>query len=112
MKFHLPLSPMQNDFYGSIIETIKKYYPIGIKNNEDAYFKYSGQIELGEIVVDNIHKPKNFKSRWKDFEKQLRIDLKKRIWGETYASKPSFSSSLIIRKSKHLDLIHIKKLHF
>src|ERR1700744_6124432 len=112
MKFHLPLSPMQNDFYGSIIETIKTYYPIGIKCSDDTYFKYPGQVELGELVVDNIHNVKNFKLRWREFEKQLRVDLKKRIWGETYASKPSFSSSVIIRKSKHLDLMHIKKLHF
>ena len=112
LKFYLPLSQMQSDFYGSIIETIKKYYPISIKSNEDSYFKYPGQVELGETVIDNIHKAKNYNSRWKEFEKQVRIDLNKKVWGETYASKPSFSASVMIRKSKKFDLIHIKKLHF
>lgn len=112
LKFHLPLSQMQSDFYGELIETVTRYYPIGIKSSHDSYHEYPGQVTLGEILIDNIHIAKNYKSRWREFEKQLRIDLNKKIWGETYASKPSFSASVIIRKSKHFDLIHIKKLHF
>lgn len=112
LKFHLPLSQMQEDFYGNIIQTVKRYYPLGVKNREKSYFEYSGQIELGELVVDNIHKAKNYKSRWKEFEKQLRVELNQKIWGETYAAKPSFSASVIIKRSKRSDLMHIKRLHF
>lgn len=112
LKFHLPLSQIQNDFYGSIVDTVQKYYPLGTKGDTESYHKYLGQVELGEIIVDNIHNAKNYKSRWKEFEKQLQLDLNKKIWGETYATKPSFSASVIIKKAKHHDLMHIKKLHF
>jgi hypothetical protein len=112
MKFHLPLSKIQSDFYGELIETVTHYYPIGIKSSADSYHTFSGQVALSEIVIDNIHKVKNYKSRWKEFENKLKFALNKKIWGETYATKPSFSASVIIKKSKHHDLIHIKKLHF
>jgi hypothetical protein len=112
MKFRLPLTSIQKDFYGPIIEAILKYYPLEIKSDAPAYFEFSGQVELGKIIVDNIHSRKNFKARWQDFDKEIRTDLKKRIDGQTYATRPSFSSSLIIKKFKHNELIHIKTLHY
>ena len=112
MKFHLPLSPMQQDYYGSLVDTILQYYPIGIKSDSPEYYDYPGQIRLGEIVVDNIHNAKNFKSRWKEFEKEIRVESKKRIYGETYASRPSFSSSLILKRNVFGELVHLKTLHF
>ena len=112
MKFKLPPSEKQSDFYGPIFETIKKYYPIGIKSELPSYQEFPGQIELNKIVIDNIHNKKNFKSRWKDFEKQLGKELKKQIIGETYATRPSFSSSLFLKRFSHNELMHNKSLHF
>ncbi len=89
-----------------------KYYPLGIKSDLPTYHEFPGQVELGKIVVDNIHNNKNFKSRWKDFEKELRRDLKKSIEGQTYAFRPSFSSSLSLSKFKHNELLHFKSLRF
>jgi hypothetical protein len=112
MKFHLPLSPMQNDFYGSIFEAILKYYPVGIKSDSPAYHEFPGQVELGKIVVDNIHSNKNFKARWKDFDKEIKAELRKKIDGQTYATRPSFSSSLILKKFTHNELIYFKSIHY
>lgn len=112
MKFHLPLGPLQNDFYGKILLSIQKYYPIGIKSGDPAYHQFPGQVELGKIIVDNIHNNKNFKVGWKDFEKEIKKETRKEIDGQTYATKPSFSSRLIIKRFKHAELIHIKSLHF
>jgi hypothetical protein len=112
MKFSLPPSKKQSDFYGPIFEVIQKYYPIGIKSESPAYQEYPGQIELSKIVIDNIHNKKNFKLRWKDFERQSGKELKKQIVGETYITRPSFSASLILKRFSHDELMHNKSLHF
>lgn len=112
MKFHLPLTNIQNDFYGPIFEAILKYYPTGIKSDLPAYHEFPGQVELGKIIIDNIHSNKNFKARWKDFEKEIRSSSKKRVEGQTYAMRPSFSSSLILKKFKHNELLHFKTLRY
>ncbi|WP_428328108.1 hypothetical protein [Mucilaginibacter sp.] len=112
MKFHFPLTKQQNDFYGRIFDAILKYYPIGVKGDDPAYDKFPGQIELGDIVIDSIHNRKNYKSRWSDFNKEIRVESKKKTEAVTGAFRPSFSSNLILSKHKHQDLIHFKKLHY
>lgn len=112
MKFSLPLSSTQQKFYGQIIEPILRYYPIGTKVDVPEYREYPGQVELGEIIVENIHKRKNYKARWTDFEREIKKELKKEVEGQSYGIRPSFSSRLIIKDAKYEDLIHFKSLHF
>jgi len=112
MKFHIPITPTQQKFYGPVIESILRYYPVGLKSDSTAYHEFPGQVELGKIVVDNIHSRKNFKTRWTDFEKEIKKAFKKSVEGQTYATRPSFSSSVILKKFEHEELIHIKSLHF
>lgn len=112
MKFSLPLSLTQQKFYGLIIDTILSYYPVGQIGDMAEYQKYPGQIQLSDAIVDNIHKRKNFKAKWTDFEREIKKESKKKIEGQTYGIRPSFSSSLIIKEAKYEDLIHIKSLHF
>ena len=55
------------DFW-KIYDSIKFFYPIGIKKDESKmYVSYPGIKELGMIVVDNIHDQGKFNSVWSDF---------------------------------------------
>ena len=51
------------DFW-SIYEAIKKYYPIGISESLEESFP--GRKEKEKLIVENIHQPENYKSRWED----------------------------------------------
>jgi hypothetical protein len=111
MKFHPPFTEVQKNFYGPILDAILKYYPIGIKSDVSSYWEYPGQVELNKIIIDNIHSKKNFKS-WQNFDKEIGAESKKRTIGQTYATRPSFSSSLILKKFKHHELMHFKTIHY
>jgi hypothetical protein len=112
MKFHFPLTSKQQDSYGAIIDSILKYYPIGIKSDWESYSKYPGQIALTEIMIDNIHNRKNFKTRWKDFDKEIGKKTKKKIVGETYGLRPGYSSAAIVNRFENNELLHLKTLHY
>lgn len=100
------------DFW-KIYESIKHFYPIGIKKDKSKmYYSYSGLNELEGIVVDNIHDGNNFNSRWEDFTKQIEGQIGKEIVGTTYGQAPSFSSFVLLDRISLDNLTRTKELHF
>src|SRR5258708_6871792 len=92
------------DFW-PIYDTVKKYYPIGIpftdKEEDYTFFRsYPGIKELTKLVLDNVHNNKNFKERWKSFEKEIKIDFKKQVIGNTLGQAPSFNSHILIERTE------------
>ena len=100
------------DFW-KVYDSIKRFYPIGIKKDESKmYFSYPGLEELSAIVVDNIHNDNHFKERWNLFTKEIEAEINKEVIGTTYGQAPSFSSFVQLDKTCYDDLTRTKELHF
>ena len=100
------------DFW-EIYNSIKHFYPIGIKKEEGKlYFTYPGLKELENIIVENIHDESNFNSRWQDFTKEIEKQIEKQIIGTTYGQAPSFSSFVLLDSASFGNLTRTKELHF
>lgn len=100
--------------YWDIYEIIKRYYPIGINQNEGRgiHNKYNGLKELEAIIVENIHVAENYRSRWTNFTRMIGNELEKQIEGRTYGQAPSFSSSILLESNQIENCLHSKELHF
>ena len=108
----LYFNPEKFDFW-KIYDSIKHFYPIGIKKDESKiYFSYPGLKELENIIVDNIHDDNNFNSRWEDFTKKIERQVGKEIIGTTYGQAPSFSSFVLLETASLENLKRTKELHF
>jgi len=108
----LYFNPNKFDFW-KIYESIKHYYPIGIKKDEsELYYSYPGLKELEAIVVDNIHNNEHFISRWVNFTKEIEVEIAREIIGTTYGQAPSFSSFVVLEKNSMDNLTRTKELHF
>lgn len=97
-----------------IYESIKKYYPIGLKKYEGKgiYYDYPGIKKLEKIVVENVHDGEKFHERWVGFTTEIGKELGKKIVGTTYGQAPSFSSSIILKRIDFENCIHRKELCF
>lgn len=100
------------DFW-KIYDSIKRYYPIGIKKDESKmFFSYPGLKDLEDIIVDNIHDDNNFNTVWGDFIKEIERQIGKEIIGTTYGQAPSFSSYVLLDRISLDNLTRTKELHF
>jgi hypothetical protein len=96
-----------------IYDAIKRFYPIGLKKDQSKmYYSYPGLKELENILVDNIHDENNFISRWKNFTKDIELEIGKKIIGTTYGQAPSFSSFVLLDTTSVDNLTRTKELHF
>ncbi|WP_258097601.1 hypothetical protein [Marinoscillum pacificum] len=96
------------DFW-PIYDAIKKYYPIGISESLEESFK--GRKEKEKIIVENIHQPENYKSRWKDRISKWQQELELTVKSSTYGQLPSFSADVILEEEAYKDRIFTKKIH-
>jgi len=100
------------DFW-KVYESIKRFYPIGIKKDESRiYYSYPGLKELEAIIVHNIHNCKHFEERWERFTKDIEAEIGKEVIGTTYGQAPSFSSYVLLEQSSWEDMIRRKELCF
>lgn len=100
------------DFW-KIYNSIKHFYPIGIKKDDSKMFhSYPGLKELEKVLVDNIHDQDKFNSVWKDFTNEIESRLGKEIIGTTMSQAPSFSSFVSLETTKLDNLTRTKELHF
>lgn len=100
------------DFW-TIYESIKRFYPIGVKKDDSRmYYSYPGLKELEDRVVDNIHVDEHFNSRWENFTAIIQKETGKEIIGTTYGQAPSFSSYVLLQSSSIDNLTRTKELHF
>ena len=97
-----------------LYDSIKKYYPIGIKKNQDLeiYRQYQGIQELEKILINNIGDKKTYQSQWVSFIKKVGSDLGKKVNGTTYGLVPSYSAYLLLDSKKSGNRWNYKELHF
>ena len=100
------------DFW-EIYESIKRFYPIGIKKDESKmYFSYPGIKALDALILENIHDNTNFTERWVNFTDGLQQQISKEIIGTTYGQGPSFSAYALLDTISLDKVIRTKELHF
>ncbi len=100
------------DFW-PIYEALRKFYPIGIKNQEGGiFYDYPGIIALGRLIAENVIEVSNYENRWKDRMDKWSAVIEKNIIGTTYGQEPSFSAYIEIEKTESDNSIFEKKLHF
>jgi hypothetical protein len=100
------------DFW-EIYESIKSYYPLGIKKEATTmFFSYPGFKALTDIIVDNIHDESHFIERWENVAKGLGLGIGREMIGTTYGQTPSFSSYILLNKESVGNLTRTKELHF
>ncbi|AEV99769.1 hypothetical protein A4D02_26220 [Niastella koreensis] len=99
--------------FGKVFDSIKHFYPIGVKKNESRLdFSYPGFKELESIIIDNIHSVKHFEDRWSVFIREIEAEFNKETIGTTYGQAPSFSAFVLLEKSTFDNLTRTKEVHF
>jgi hypothetical protein len=99
------------DFW-PIYDSIKRFYPIGIANDNPHLFNsYPGIKELNAIIGDNIHNSEHLNSRWRDFTIELENRIQKPIRGTTFL-QPCFSSCIEMGTFSFDNFTRTKELHF
>ncbi|WP_220473548.1 hypothetical protein [Flagellimonas pelagia] len=102
------------DFW-SLYNSIKKYYPIGIKKNQDLdiYRQYPGILELEKILLESIADKKTYQRNWTSYIKRIGSELGKEVTGTTFGLVPSYSAFLILDFQKISSNRGVyKELHF
>ena len=110
---------MFGDFYNEkfdflkIYDSIKHFYPIGLRKGKDIMFhSYPGIKELANIVIENIHENDNYFARWEDFTKQIENIIQREIIGTKYGQAPSFSAFVHLDTFSFDNFTRKKELHF
>lgn len=114
METDFSFNPEQYDFW-SVYETMKKYYPLGIKDpgGIDCLFdQYPGQEAMREIIGENLVEQKNYRERWTKFKNTLKGNLKKPVQSTSILFAPCFSGLVLLKHKKDTEAIHRKELHF
>ncbi|RZM08242.1 MAG: hypothetical protein EOO88_50530, partial [Pedobacter sp.] len=93
MKHYFSFNPDVHDFW-PVYSAISSFYPMGIRLDSPLYHQYEGQKRLGEILIDNIHNPENFRARFVDFSDEIRSKFGLEVQGTTYGQQPAFSLEL------------------
>jgi hypothetical protein len=100
------------DFW-KIYDTIKHFYPIGIKKDDsNMYLSYPGIKDLERILVEKIHDQYSFTNEWEEFTKDIEHQTGKEVIGTTYGQAPCFSSFVLLDSTTTGNIIRTKQLHF
>jgi hypothetical protein len=95
-----------------IYDSIKRFYPIGIKKDEiNTFLSYPGLADLETIIVDKIHDDNQF-NQWSDFLKQIESAIQKPVLDTTYGQAPCLSSYIELDTFSHDNFVRTKELHF
>jgi hypothetical protein len=110
MKHILNFNAHTHDLW-PIYNAIVKFYPIGLRRDEQSiFFEYPGIKDLGKIVVDVIHKEDEFYQSWLAFERDIASTFNRECQGTTMGQQPALSADLILEKTETENFINIKKL--
>lgn len=109
---YFSLDNKHNKLYAEISETIKQYYPLGIKTDSPEYNEHPGVKKLLAIVEENMTRNKEFYKPWREFLIKLRSGSTKKIHNSSLPSEYSFSGELILERYQDKSLRRIKKLIF
>lgn len=112
MKEYFSFSPEAYDYW-PIIDTIKKYYPMGIENDHwMCYTKDPSNKNLDDIIVKNIHEESELKLIWNSVCADIIKDLNKECIETTYGQSPSFSAEIVLDKFENEKVWYCKKICF
>jgi hypothetical protein len=114
MKKYFSFNSQRFDFW-PVYETIKQYYPLGLRTQKDVDVSlqgFPGQEKLRQLIADNLENTKNYRSRWSSLQKELQTALKKRVHSDTSPVHPCFSAYLPLRREQSDNLTYIKELRF
>ena len=99
------------DFW-PVYETIKKYYPLGLKASDDQLNQYyPGLIALRELIYENIVVQKTYRARWVKFNHLLKEQIRKPVHDTHHAAAPCYSGLVLLKRQKEPDLLE-QELHF
>lgn len=90
-----------SDNISEIRDCIKKYYPIGLKREDEKYSSYSGIKELNQIIQKNIVDDEYYKKEWEvGFLEKLKTKLKfQDIRVTTAGFVPNFSGVVMLKNT-------------
>ncbi|MCB2408694.1 hypothetical protein [Hymenobacter lucidus] len=115
MNRYFKFDAAKYDFW-PLYETVKKYYPIGIVDEElrqDTLFNvYPGTQQIAQVIHDNISVAKNYKARWKPLQAALKQQLQKPVLDENFLSEPSYKGIVILKKETRKHCTVLQELHF
>jgi hypothetical protein len=107
MQYILNFNAQTHNFW-PIYNAIVKFYPIGLRRDEESiFFDYPGIKELEQIVVNVIHKQDEFYQSWLAFQRDVASISNKQCQGTTMGQQPALSTDLILEK---IETENIKKL--
>ncbi|MGF7041805.1 hypothetical protein [Mucilaginibacter lappiensis] len=109
---YFPLNNRHNKLYEEIGETIKQYYPIGVRPDSPEYKEHPGIKKIMAIIEENATQNKKFTKPWVDFLKKLRSGSKRKIHNNSLPHDLSFSGELILESYQDESLQRTKKLIF
>ncbi len=112
MKYYLSLDKPHNKLATEIANTIKEYYPIGLKVYEEDYDKYPGIVKLKESISEHMEDYNSYMKPWKNFLKNLPIGFKGKIYNSGLPHNTSYGGELILEKYEDKSLIRVKKIVF
>lgn len=99
--------------YWPIIDTIKKYYPLGIEKDDPmSSIKDPSRKKLEEIIIKNIHEKSGLWAIYDNLHTDIVTDLNKEFIGTTYGQSPSFSGEVVLNKFENENVWYRKKLCF
>jgi hypothetical protein len=112
MNQYFPLDFATNCFYTEIGESIKQYYPIGLKRESEAYNNHP----LIKKVFDTINERMlgyNYQIKpWKKFLKSFSKGYKSKVRDDSFAHELSFSGEITLENYKDPFFTRTKKLVF
>lgn len=114
MHKYFSFNPQRYDFW-PVYETIKQYYPLGLRaqrDNDVLLQGYRGQERLQQLTADNIVDAKVYRSRWSTFRKELQAALKKRVHSDTSLFEPCFNGYIPLLKEQGASITYTKELRF
>ncbi len=90
-----------SDNFSEVSDCIKKYYPIGLKREDEKYSSYSGIKELNQIIQKNIVDDEYYKKEWNSsFLDKLKVTLDfQDIRGTTAGFVPNFSGVVMLKNT-------------
>jgi hypothetical protein len=109
---YFPLNNRHNKLYEEIGETIRQYYPIGVRPDSPEYKEHPGIKKIMAIIEENATQNKKFNKPWVEFLKKLRSGSKRKIHNNSYVTDFSFSGELILESYQDESLQRTKKLIF
>ncbi|HEX8607495.1 MAG TPA: hypothetical protein VF679_02515, partial [Pedobacter sp.] len=88
MQYIFNFNAQTHNFW-PIYNAIVKFYPIGLRRDEQSiFFEYPGVKDLEKIVVDVIHRENEFYQSWLAFEKDVASTTNKECQGTTMGQQP------------------------